>query len=142
MCENPIHSFLLSKQLTKISECKLLLKLPRKDFFQGVWQIAISNISYTLHESINKFALIKSNFVIDTKFNANNEIEPFEPQLAFCLLKGNINDKKTINFEKTWFVINAISDTLQIKMELINQNDIIMAKKLDIFVTVLLQRLK
>lgn len=130
MSENPIHCLLLKGYECSLSNCILTYKLPRKDFFQGIWQIAIGNVSYTLKDVLSEFVVIKSNFVTDIGYNKNNEIEPFQSQLAFCLFKGNGNEKKILNIDKNWFLINAISDTLIITLIFDTKNEATLKKKL------------
>jgi hypothetical protein len=47
-------------------------------------------------------------------FNASNEIETIFQTLNIFLIKGKKNEKKLINFDKTWSLINNFSEDFNI----------------------------
>jgi hypothetical protein len=137
---NPIKIVLLTGNVKSDS---LFVKLhPISEYMHGRWNLCISQMIYHLKEitQVDQICGISTNFVKGTKYTESNEIETIFQPLNIFILQGKNNQKKTIQFEKTWSLINNFSEDLKIYI-----NSLVDNKKVnidcEIYILVLLQRI-
>ena len=85
---------------------------------------------------------LSTNFIKSTKFTSNNQIETIYQILNVFLIQGKLNQKKVINFEKTWSLINNFSEELKIYVNSLPRDQIVNEIDCDIYILILLQRIQ
>ena len=140
MSDIPIRSFLLKQNLQTASVLKA--QFVQSETKSGLWQICVQSISIIFKEDINFIATLQCNLIKDLKYhNESGAIQSFNPYICCFPLKGKINEKKLIPFEKCWFQINAPSSDLKIYVRDI-ETETLLTQKCELFVNVFLQRIK
>lgn len=139
--EGPLHSILLRGNL-KNDNGVISLHLPSSIYRNGLWQMLIKSISYNAKEAINVCVSIETNFVTDLRLSLSNEIEPYNSILNLVILKSNINDEKSYDFDTNcWFTINCYNDVISfILRDIFNTQ--ILKKDINVVMLVLLKQVK
>jgi hypothetical protein len=75
-------------------------------------------------------------------FNASNEIETIFQTLNIFLIKGKKNEKKLINFDKTWSLINNFSEDFNIYVTDLVNNEKLNNIDCEVFFLTHLQRIQ
>jgi len=140
MSDIPIRAFSLKQKLQTVSI--LQEQFVQSETKSGLWQICIKDISIVFNTDLNLIAYIESNLVKDLKYNsASGGLQSYHPTICSFALKGKKNEKKIILLEKSWFQVNAPNSDLKLYIRnLENQN--LISEDCDLFVTVLMQRIK
>lgn len=94
------------------SRGQLKLKLPQNNLHFGLWQVNLVHFSYICKANLNSLVFISTNFLQDSKINLNAEIEIHYPTIIHCLLKGNLNDLKSVQCNEQWIPLNNFSDEI------------------------------
>jgi hypothetical protein len=99
---------------------------------------------YYLKEDLvkDKICGISTNLIKGQVFNTSNEIETVFQTLNIFLIQGKKNQKKLINFDKTWSLINNFSEDLNIYVSSINNDDDISQINCEVFILINLQRIQ
>ena len=145
MSDAPINAFVLKGNLK--NDDYLQYTFVNNECRLGLWKLCILNVGYDclfekrILPTVNEFVQISTNLVRGHQIR-NDVVENYNLPMAHFLLKGTKNEKKIVNFDKTWFYINSPGDQLK----LFFSNQLTEAKTLslniDIFVTVLIQQIK
>ena len=148
MSDAPINTLTLKGKLVGGVKIKLY---PFCDFQQGRWNICISQLIYHITnevrindrvQQIKEICGIKCNFVNSKEYSSNNEVETVFQNLNIFILQGVKNDKKVVNFEKKWTLINNLSEELKIYVTNLANTQIFNLVEADFYFVVLLQRIK
>jgi hypothetical protein len=125
---------------------------PINDFSQGRWNMCVTQLIYHLKndveiknvtQSVKEICGVSSNFVKGTKFNSSNELETIYQNLNLFLLQGLKNDKRQVNFDKTWSLINNFSEEIKLYIsDLTEKSQTFSLIDSDFYIIVLLQRIK
>jgi hypothetical protein len=148
MSSAPIKSFVLKGNINDGIKIKLY---PFSEFQQGRWNISISQLIFHLTNevkieekviSVKEICGLSCNFIKATQYSKNNEIETIFQNLNIFILQGLKNEKKIVNFEKKWSLINNLSEELKLNVTNLAETDIFKMIKADFYVMVLLQRIE
>jgi hypothetical protein len=94
-------------------------------------------------QSVKEICSVSSNFVKGTKFNSSNELETIYQNLNLFILQGLKNDKRQVNFDKTWSLINNFSEEIKLYIsDLTEKSQTFSLIDSDFYIIVLLQRIK
>jgi len=142
MSNAPIKTLLLKGNLkNNFISAKLY---PVTEFTQGRWNFCVSQMIYYLKEDLvkDKICGISTNLIKGQVFNTSNEIETVFQTLNIFLIQGKKNQKKLINFDKTWSLINNFSEDLNIYVSSIGNDDDISQINCEVFILINLQRIQ
>jgi hypothetical protein len=134
----PIKTLLLSGNLKNNISLKLY---PVSDFNQGRWNMCVTQLIYHIkQDAVDEICGISTNLIKGTKFTAENEIQTIFQPLNLFLIQGKKNQKKTINFEKIWSLVNNFSEELKIFIRSL-PTDNILNIDCEIYILILMQRI-
>ena len=136
----PIKSVLLKGSINDYIVYKLC---PITEFSEGVWQLSIFSIAYSVPailNEINDIFSISCNLVKGQKYSILNEVENYQLPLTTFILQNKPSKvtRNIVYFEKQWFHINALSNELKISLK--NENNVNFVQNCEIYVQVLFQR--
>jgi hypothetical protein len=145
-----IKTFILKGNKTKqFLSCKFH---PLSDFSVGRWNICISQLIYHIKsdividediQTIKEVCGVSLNLVKGSQFNAANEVQTVFQNLNIFILQGKKNDKKQVNFDKTWSLINNFSDEIRLYINNLSDDSTIFdLLDCNFYISVLLQRIK
>ena len=137
---SPIKSVLLKGSIKDFIVYKLC---PITEFSEGVWQLSLFSIAYTVPPIVNEFNdfySISCNLVKGQKYSISNEVENYELPLSTFILRNKPTKltRNIVYFEKQWFHINALSNELKISLN--NENNVNFVYDSEIYIQVLFQR--
>ena len=125
---------------------------PISDFSQGRWNICISQLIYHLRnevkiddvtQSVKEICGVSTNLVKTTKVNSSNQLETVYQNLNLFLVQGQKNEKRQVNFDKTWSLVNNFSEEIKLYIsELTENSQTFSLIECDFYIIVLLQRIK
>jgi hypothetical protein len=148
MSNAPIKTLFLKGNLKDGIKIKLY---PFSEFQQGRWNFSISQLIFNLKNEVNINGKVQSvkeicgllcNFIKGTQYSVKNEIETIYQNLYMFILQGLKSEKKLINFEKKWSLINNLSEELKIYVTNLADSAIFEEIESDFYVLVLLQRIE
>ena len=136
----PIKSVLIKGSIKDHLVYKLC---PITEFSEGVWQLSISSIAYTVQPIVNElndFFSISCNLVKGQKYSSTNEVENYELSLSTFILRNKPTKitRNIIYFEKEWFQINALSNELKITLR--NENNVNFVYDSEVYIQVCFHR--
>jgi hypothetical protein len=137
MSDLPIKSVLLKGNL-RDNQSTLNYFLSAEDK-SSLHQVCVKNIFYQnkSNSNISLFALINCNLVKDARqFQYSTQI--YNPTIANILIKATPTEKKIVNFENTWFFVNAVNDVIKISF-IDPTTEAPLNVNCEVFVTVLLR---
>lgn len=145
LLKGPCHSILLGGNLEKSNV--ISIKLPfYQELCSNLWQISLNEISINFIKPSNVLTGISTNFVTDTKYNNDGQVICYCPCLWQCVFKsGSINDNKNFKFEQSWFYVSNAQEEIQLQFHKLKGGKVLndlLALECDVYVTVLLQRVK
>ena len=135
----PIKSVILKGTLKQGLVYRLY---PNTEFSDGIWNLTISSLSYSLNvNNVNDIFSISCNFIKDHKISHLNEVQNYQQPLGVFHLKSIENDstKKVIYFDKQWCQINALSNELNFILK--NETNENFNYDCDLIIQVLFQRI-
>jgi predicted transposase YbfD/YdcC len=147
MSDAPIKTLYLKGTLTEGIKIKLY---PFSEFQQGRWNICISQMIFHLTNEvrikekiipIKDICAVSCNFIKVTQYSEANELQTVFQNLNIFLLQGTKNDKKLINFEKKWSLINNSSEELKLYVTNLANSDTFQHVEANFYFIVLLQRI-
>jgi hypothetical protein len=148
MSDQPINTFTLRGKLNGLCSIKLY---PYNEFQQGRWNICVSQLIYHIKNDVkinDKIVLnykeicgCSCNFVKTKQYSVKtNELETVFQNLNLFLIQGPKNEKRIINFERKWSLINNLSEELKLFVTNLSDSEIFDKIESDIYVIILLQR--
>ena len=142
MSNGPIKTFYLKGNLRNNVISTTLY--PISEYSQGRWNFCVSQMIYHIKQDNiqDEICGLSTNFIKSTKFTSNNQIETIYQILNVFLIQGKLNQKKVINFEKTWSLINNFSEELKIYVNSLPRDQIVNEIDCDIYILILLQRIQ
>jgi hypothetical protein len=140
MSDLPIKSVVLKGNL-RDNLCTLDYSLSTEDK-SGLYQVCVRNILYENKsiKNINHFALINCNLVKDVR-QYQYSTQVYLPSIANVLFKATPTEKKIVNYENTWFFVNAPNDVIKISF-IDPATEAPLNLNCEVFVTVLLRQQK
>ena len=140
MSDIPLRTFSLKANIPNSSILKT--QFVQSETKSGLWQICIKDIAIIFKADINIISAIQCNLVKDLKFkNETGGLESYNPTIGVFPLKGKLNEKKLIQFEKCWFQINAPNSELKLYVTNV-ETETSIDSDCELYVTVLMQRIK
>jgi hypothetical protein len=140
MSDIPLRTFSLKANIPNSSILKT--QFVQSETKSGLWQICIKDIAIIFKADINIISAIQCNLVKDLKFkNETGGLESYNPTIGVFPLKGKLNEKKLIQFEKCWFLINAPNSELKLYVTDL-ESEASLDSNCDLYITVLMQRIK
>jgi hypothetical protein len=125
--------------------------VPANDISKGRWNICVSRLIYHLKNDVfiddkkvlaQEVCSLSTNLVKGSKFTSQNEVATVFQELNMFILQGKKNDKKMINFDSKWSLINNISDELRLYINNLSDDSSIFEQlHCDFYVEILLQRI-
>jgi hypothetical protein len=107
-----LKSVLVKGQIEKPLQYRLCHADP--SMRRGVWEMAISSVSFKFTSRVSKSMTLSSNFVQDQKINSKGALHTSPSVLAVLSVFGNKNSSKTIGFKDRDFFEITVSDTLEL----------------------------
>jgi hypothetical protein len=133
----PIKSVIISGNLNVKNSVKYQL-CPSTEFSEGLWNISVASIAFTCREqNVREHCNLSCNLVKAQKFSDRQEVQSYQQPFALFMLETGI---KTIQFDKTWFLINCVSNELKISIENVNGDNLLV--DCDVQILILFQRVK
>ena len=133
----PLKSVIISGNLNNSVVYKLC---PITEFSEGIWNLTLLSVGYSCNvPNFNSVCSLSCNLITSSKFNSNFEVELYEQPLGMFLIKSG--PPATINFEKTWFHINTLSNELKISIKN-ERNREKLKVDCDMYIQVLFRRVK
>jgi hypothetical protein len=142
MSEAPITTLTLKGKLKDPISIKLF---PFNEFQQGRWNICVSQLIFHVTNDVRQMKEIcglSCNFVKTKQYSTNNELETIFQNLHLFILQGTKNEKKIVNFEKKWSLINNISEELKIHISNLANSETFDSVEADFYIVILLKRIK
>jgi hypothetical protein len=137
MLLSPIKSVILSGNLNVKNSLKYQL-CPSTEFSEGLWNISIASINFSCREqNVKEQCNVSCNLVKAQKFNSKQEVQSYQQPFALLLFQTGV---KSIQFDKTWFLINCLSNELKISIQNLNGDDLLI--DCDVQILVLFQKIK
>ena len=101
---------------------KVSYKFLPNELTQGLWQIRIQNLSYSINaaESIKDICFITCNLVTSLQYSDINEITNYEQPFAMIMFDPKVK-RKCVNFDQNWLNINVYSDELVLSVQRIEK---------------------
>jgi hypothetical protein len=147
MSDAPIKTFILRGNLQKLTKDEFLYyRFANNECRMGLWKICVLNVGYHITSAvpvsqISEFVQISSNFVKDHRF-VNSGNESYSVALCDFLMKGPKNERKLIQFDKTWYYVNCGGDELRLYFRNSMNGEQLPSTDINIFVTILLQQVR
>ncbi len=140
MSDLPIKSIVLKGNL-RDTDCTLNYVLSTDDK-NGLFQVCVKDILYQnkSNGNISIFAQMKCNLVKDLR-QFQHSTQSYLPSIANILFKASPTEKKIVNYEKTWFYVNAPNDVIKISF-VDPATELSLNINCEVFVTVLLRQRK
>ena len=142
----PVKSVLLKGTLKSNSDQTLIYKLcPINEFSEGIWNLSIQSISYSIAQNqnkINDLFSVSCNVIKAQRLSSvTYEVENYNQPLCMFIINNiqNQTQRNIIYFEKQWFHINALSNEL--KFALSNEDNPAFLYESQISMQILFQRI-
>jgi RNA recognition motif-containing protein len=148
MSDSAIKTLLLKGNLQ--SPCSIKL-YPLSEYQQGRWNICIAQLIYDIKNNVEiegrvipakEICSLTTNFVKSIQYSSTNQLTTVFQSLKVFILQGSKNDKRIVNFEKTWSLINNFNEELKVFVNNISDSLIFDELQCDFYIVVHLQRIK